>query len=150
MTDILAQFSNAQITLPQCMEFEGNSQNGDICIRFLRHLQVTKAQQLDHKILSAIHFTADILGHSDMHVAKVLTDLGLRAPRSAYPSDYLNFAYEALSRSVWQSGSARQPLQDLALHWINLGDEIPQPCTAPAVNIITHHDQTNEEIKYNS
>ena len=59
--------------------------------RFMRHLRNIPTSRTEIKVLSAIQFTADMLGHSDAHVANTLVDFGLRAPRMAFPADFLKF-----------------------------------------------------------
>ena len=53
----------------------------------------------DIKILSAIHKTADITGHGDAFIAKILVDNGLKAPRLAFPQDFLDHIDQSLLRS---------------------------------------------------
>ena len=74
-------------------------------------------------MLSAIQFTADMLDIGDALVSKTLVDLGLRAPRSAFPSDYLEFVDNSLLRSGWEVGGPTQATALLKKHWDNIGED---------------------------
>ena len=91
--------------------------------KFMRHLRHVPNSRMEIKVLSAIQFTADMLGFSDAHVSKVLVDLGLRAPRMAFPAEFLRFADNALMRSGWEVGGPSQPLVDLKRHWDQIGED---------------------------
>jgi hypothetical protein len=43
------------------------------------------------KLLSAIAQTATTMGTSESHVARLLVDYGLRAPRDAFPASFVEF-----------------------------------------------------------
>lgn len=90
---------------------------------FMRHLRQVPNSRMEIKILSAIQFTADLLGYSDAHVSKALVDMGLRAPRLAFPSDFLSFADSCLMRSGWDVGGPSASLLDLKRHWDSIGED---------------------------
>lgn len=94
-----------------------------IYARFMRHLRNVPNSRMDIKVLSATQFTADILGYSDAHIAKVLIDLGLRAPRMAFPADFLKFADQSLMRSGWEVGGPSPALLKLKAHWDRIGED---------------------------
>ncbi len=85
--------------------------------RFMRHLRNVPNNRMEIKVLSAIQFTADITGHSDAHVAKLLVDLGLRAQRMAFPADFLRYADRALMRSGWEVGAPTHGMIALKNFW---------------------------------
>ena len=87
--------------------------------RFMNHLACVPNSRIDIKILSAIQFTADILGYSDAHISKVLVDLGLRASRAAFPATFLDYADNALIRTVWDIGAPSLALKELDTYWID-------------------------------
>lgn len=91
--------------------------------RFMRHLRNVPNSRMEIKVLSAIQFTADMQDHSDAHVAKLLVDLGLRAPRLAFPADFLKYADAALMRSGWEVGGPTEGLQALKQHWDRTGED---------------------------
>lgn len=91
--------------------------------RFMRHLRHVPAQRMEIKILSAIQFTADMMDLSDAHVAKVLVDLGLRAPRIAFPADFLGFIDQALQRSSLDVGAPNLAMSDLKSFWDGIGED---------------------------
>jgi hypothetical protein len=91
--------------------------------RFMRHLRNVPTSRAEIKVLSAIQFTADFLGHSDAHIAKTLVDFGLRAPRMAFPADFLKFADQALMRSGWEIGGPSPALKELKEWWNKNGED---------------------------
>ncbi len=95
----------------------------DIYSRFMRHLRHVPNSRMEIKVLSAIQFTADLTGHSDAHVAKMLIDLGLRAPRLAFPADFLKYADHALMRTGWEIGGPSPGLNELKGHWDKIGED---------------------------
>lgn len=90
---------------------------------FVKHLRDVPNSRIEIKILSAIQFTADALGYSDAHIAKSLVDMGLRAPRMAFPSDFLSFADSCLLRSGWEVGGPSASLLALKKHWDAIGED---------------------------
>ena len=91
--------------------------------RFMKYLGATDDSREDIRILKAIQVTADMLDYSDAHIAKVLIDLGLRAPRMAFPADFLSFADNALMRGRWEMGAASNTLRELQSFWYKAGDD---------------------------
>lgn len=98
------------------------SEDMDIYMRFMRHLRNVPAGDVSVKIVSSIQFTADFLVSSDAHVAKVLVDLGLRAPRQAFPASFLDYADGALSQGGWSFGGANKHIKQLHSYWVRIGD----------------------------
>lgn len=95
----------------------------EIYARFMRHLRHVPNSRADIKILSAIQFTADMLNYSDAHVAKVLVELGLRAPRMAFPAEFLTYTDSALLRPRWAVGGPSEALLGLQSHWQTIGED---------------------------
>ncbi len=91
--------------------------------RFMRHVRCVPNNRMEIKILSSIQFTADMLGYSDARVAKALIDFGLRAPRLAFPADFLKFADRSLMRSPNDIGGPNKALQELKRHWDFNGED---------------------------
>ena len=101
----------------------------DLYARFMRHLRNVPNSRMEIKILSAIQFTADMLDHSDAHVSKVLVDLGLRAPRMAFPADFLKFVDFSLMRTGWDVGGPTPAMVELKDHWRKIGEHKFAPFT---------------------
>lgn len=103
----------------------------EIYARFMRHLREVPNSRMEIKILSAIQFTADMLETPDALVAKTLVDLGLKAPRKAFPMSFLDFCDKALLRRDWDrhDGKGGPPSAVLMLkeHWDGIGEEKPSP-----------------------
>lgn len=100
-------------------------QDADMALyaRFMRHLRNVPNSRVEIKILSAIQFTSDMLDYSDAHVAKVLVEQGLRAPRMAFPADFLDFMDGAQIREGWEIGAPTQAMKDLKSHWDRIGED---------------------------
>ncbi len=95
----------------------------EIYARFMRHLRHVPHSATEIKILSAIQFTADMLDASDALVAKCLVDMGLRAPRRAFPVSFLNHVDDCLMRSGWEVGGPTMPILALRNHWDQTGED---------------------------
>lgn len=95
----------------------------EIYARFMRHLRMVPNSQMEIKVLSAIQFTADMLDISDALITKTLVDLGLRAPRKAFPFSYLEFIDRSLLRSGWEVGGPTKSAAELKQHWDSIGED---------------------------
>lgn len=78
---------------------------------------------MEIKILSAMQFTADMMGYSDAHIAKILVDCGLRAARIAFPADFLDHADQSLQRTGWEVGAPDAALNALKGYWDDIGED---------------------------
>jgi hypothetical protein len=129
MTGSHFTFSADQYQLP--LPPDSSQEQSDVMevyVRFMRHLRCVPSSHPSIKILSAIQFTADIIGSNDAQVAKALVDLGLRAPRKALPATFLEFADLAVTRDGWQVGAPNDALKALVKHWRRIGED-PFDCT---------------------
>ncbi|PZO89089.1 MAG: hypothetical protein DI626_00035 [Micavibrio aeruginosavorus] len=77
--------------------------------------------------MSAIQFTADMLDMNEAYVSKTLADMGLRAPRRAFPEAYLSHVSEALTRANWEVGGPSASTIDMKRFWDDIGDIEPAP-----------------------
>lgn len=110
------------ITLPQRTEFEGANDHADMCIRFLRYLDYTQTNDHHMKILSAIHYVADTMNYSDAQVSKVLVGQGLRAPRKAFPSVFLEYIDLVFMSDAITLTSSHDALCELTQMWNDHGE----------------------------
>lgn len=94
----------------------------DVYARFMRHLRHVPNSRDEIKILSAIQFTADMMDYGDAVVARILVDLGLRAPRMAFPADFLKFVDQSFMRSRHEVGAPSASMQELKAHWRAIGE----------------------------
>ena len=118
-------YNKEHITLPLPPEMNDESRfEMEVYARFMRHLRHVPNSRMEIKILSAIQFTADIMDHGDALVAKTLVDLGLRAPRKAFPVTFLDFADKCVQRRDWSAGGVVPPAHVLSLkvHWDDIGE----------------------------
>lgn len=120
---ITSHVNGKNITLPLPPEGAYDASEMDVYARFMRHLRHVPSSRLEIKVLSAIQFTADMMGHSDAHIAKLLVDLGLRAPRMAFPADFLEYADNALMREDWEVGAPSRGLSELQTYWAQIGED---------------------------
>jgi len=95
----------------------------DVYARFMRHVRCVPNSRMTIKVLSAIQFTADLLDHSDAHVAKLLVDHGLRAPRMAFPAEFLRFVDQSLMREDWEIGGPTAAIKELQSYWASSGED---------------------------
>ncbi len=95
----------------------------EIYARFMRHLRMVPNSRAEIKILSAIQFTADMTDVGDALIAKTLVDLGLRAPRRAFPASYLDHVDRSLMRSGWEVGGPSASTLALKEHWDGIGED---------------------------
>lgn len=121
-TDGNDRIAQSEIVLPLPPPLASGRTEMAIYAKFMQHLRHVPNSRMEIKILSAIQFTADMLDHSDAHVAKVLVDLGLRAPRLAFPADFLKFVDFALMRSGWEVGGPTASLTALREYWSVIGE----------------------------
>lgn len=117
----------ARIMLP--VPCEGEGADFQIYKRFMSYLPHVQNGRIEIKILSAIQFAADMTGYSDAYVAKYLVEMGLRAPREAFPADFLHFADRALERAAWEACAPSVHLRVLKEYWENTTEGAwPQGC----------------------
>ncbi|MDB5492405.1 MAG: hypothetical protein JWO78_2254 [Micavibrio sp.] len=99
----------------------------EIYARFMRHLRSVPNSRMEIKILAAIQFTADMLDTSEALIAKTLVDLGLLAPRRAFPGSFLDFCDNMLLRAAATKFSddhstPPQAVSVLKGHWDLIGE----------------------------
>ena len=95
----------------------------EIYATFMRHLRHVPNSRMEIKILSAIQFTADMMDLGDALVAKTLVDLGLRAPRKAFPVAFLEFVDRTSQRKAWDNGTGCVNIVSLRDHWDLIGED---------------------------
>ena len=122
-TQVQSNSDHNDVVLPLPPHLTAEGDDMAVYARFMRHLRNVPNSRMDIKVLSAIQFTADLLGHSDAHVAKLLVDLGLRAPRMAFPADFLKYADQAIMRSGWEVGAPSHGILALKSHWDRTGED---------------------------
>jgi len=124
MNTLLMQCKAANIILPLPSSCLDRTVEQAVYARFMHYLRGVRHRDAALRILSAIRFSSDILDYSDAHVAKVLVDLGLRAPRRAFPADFLSFADEALLREAHDFGAPNAALQELQMYWEAAAEDV--------------------------
>lgn len=107
------------LPLPPCVDDNLDNHNFEMAVYagFMRHLRHAERKSWAVRVLEAIRFVADLMDYSDAHIAKVLTELGMRAPRAAYPQAFLDFADHAMLCNAWQLGAPDSDLKALHNYW---------------------------------
>lgn len=95
----------------------------EIYARFMKHVRLVPNSRMDIKILSAIQFTSDMMDLNEALVAKTLADMGLRAPRRAFPESYLEHIDRSLMRSGWEVGGPCASALAMKDHWDAIGED---------------------------
>jgi len=114
--------NNERVILPlPALEAEANEL--EVYARFMRHLRMVPNSRMDIKVLSAIQFTSDMMDMNDAIVAKSLADMGLRAPRRAFPESYLEHVDRSLMRSGWDVGGPCASAMEMKKHWDRIGED---------------------------
>ena len=105
------------ITLPQLDVLHACSEHKEIYLRFMGHMRRVPVNRVEIKVLSSIQFTADMMDCSDASIAKTLVDMGLRAPRLAFPNAFLDFIDRAMMRRGWDVGAPSAGMLALQEQW---------------------------------
>lgn len=115
-------FDNVFLPLPPLDDADGLEL--EIYARFMRHYRLIPSAKMEIKILSAIQFTADMVDISDAVVSKTLADMGLRAPRGAFPESYLDHVDRTTMMSEWDVGGPTASAIDMKRFWGDIGDDV--------------------------
>lgn len=122
-TPVTAALPTDQYTLPIPPAETRDAMELEIYARFMRHLRLVPNSRMEIKILSAIQFTSDMMDLNDAIVAKTLADMGLRAPRRAFPESYLEHVDRSLMRSGWDVGGPCASSIEMKHHWDVTGED---------------------------
>jgi hypothetical protein len=95
----------------------------EVYVRFMRCMRHISNDPQNMNILMAIQFVADMMQISNMQVSKTLVDLGLRAPRMAFPEDYLELIDQLAMREMNDIYYSNHALRDLRHHWQAIREE---------------------------
>lgn len=99
----------------------------EVYARFMRHMRSVPHSRMEIKILSSIQFTADMMDTSDALITKTLADLGLRAPRRAFPVTFLDFVDKSVMRMNRDTGTPPPSVVKLHSHWKKIGEDCLSP-----------------------
>ncbi len=110
---------HSEITLPNVDVLKICDEHREIYLRFMGHIRHVPVSRAEIKILSSIQFTADMTDNSDAYISNVLIDMGLRAPRLAFPNAFLDYADKALLRRGWDIGAPSRALEELSDIWLH-------------------------------
>ena len=95
----------------------------EVYVRFMRHLREVPNNRMEIKMLAAMQFAADMMETGDALIAKTLVDLGLRAPRKAFPVAFLDFVDKGIQRTSWDHNSPPVSVMKLHGHWNKIGED---------------------------
>lgn len=122
-TAVTSTLPNEQVMLPVPPAETRDALELEIYARFMRHVRLVPNSRMEIKILSAIQFTSDMMDLNDAIVAKTLADMGLRAPRRAFPESYLEHVDRSLMRSGWDVGGPCASSIEMKRHWDETGED---------------------------
>lgn len=128
----LNTLSCGNVILPCGEDARENSFNAEVFKRFISHLSHVPISRAEIKVLSSIQFTADMLDLSDAHVSKILVELGLRAPRIAFPMEFLEYSDAAVMRQGWNVGAPSKAMMELRQYWLRYHREVEMNTAFPA------------------
>lgn len=114
----MLNLTDQNIILPYLDVSHACPEHKALYLRFMGHLRHVPVSRAEIKILSSIQFTADMTDNSDAYVSNFLVDIGLRAPRLAFPNAFLDFADRALMRRGWRVGAPGVALEELQSYWL--------------------------------
>jgi hypothetical protein len=119
-----ASLDNGRIflPLPPAIDAQFNFEM-EVYARFMRHIRMVPNTSNEIKILSSIQFTADMMDHGDALVARILVDLGLRAPKRSFPQAYIHFIEGAARRAKLHHEELSVPVRSLIAHWEKCEEE---------------------------
>jgi glycine cleavage system protein P-like pyridoxal-binding family len=115
-TDVLELKGHIRYPIPPTV-FDKYAEELDTYVRFMRLLRTTRGPRADIRILRTIQSVADTTGLHDDDIAHVLVDLGLRAPRMAYPASFLQRIDAAQQRATAGMASVTTSIRSLIEHW---------------------------------
>lgn len=95
-------------------------------MKFMRHMNRIKGSDMDRRVLRAIQFTADMTDNSTAHIAQLLVEMGLRAPQSAFPQDFLAHMDERRGKPAWALGAPTKSQIELDKFWATGADALNQ------------------------
>ncbi len=110
------------ITLPHAERVIVSPEKWYIYTRFMGHMRHVPVSRMEIKVLSSIQFTSDIMDASDAHTAKALIEMGLRAPRMAFPIEFLDYIDRSMMRRGWDIGAPTKGMIDQYDQWIEKRD----------------------------
>ncbi|NBX66098.1 MAG: hypothetical protein EBQ96_03775 [Proteobacteria bacterium] len=120
-TPIRTSRQATRIILP-CQPENAGKIEREIHLAFFKSFREGPHRRMETRILTAIHRAADVTDNSDAYVSRVLVDMGLMAPRLAYPGDFLDHVDATLLRD--------RPLRTvppsylaLTAHWSAIGED---------------------------
>lgn len=92
----------------------------DIYVNFTGHYRNTSHVEDQFKVLNAIQYVAVLMDHSDEYISRKLVEMGLRAPRYAFPMDFQSYFDRAMERIGQKIGAPSPEMLELFDHWNGL------------------------------
>lgn len=108
------------ITLPNVDSIILDDLQFDIYNTFTSHIAEASISRMEMKILSSIHFTADFLGDSDALISNELVEMGLRAPRIAFPMEFLEYVDSVRLKDHGHILAPSRAIRSLCNIWLGL------------------------------
>lgn len=88
---------------------------------FLHSMNRSEGVSIADKIAQAIDMTADFTQTSSAHIARLLVDYGLRAPRNAFPPSFVQFIETPQrAKPAYAQSGFEQDASELKDFWLDL------------------------------
>ena len=84
---------------------------------FMTYFHNIKSDDPAFKTYCAIHFAAEELHNSAENIARMLVEIGLRAPIEAFPKSFTNYIEEKQDRERWDLNGLTTAQKELASLW---------------------------------
>lgn len=117
-----SRYPHTSVILP-CLPENTGAAEREIYMSFIRSLREGPSRRMEVRVLTAIHRAADATDNSDAYVSRVLADMGLMAPRLAFPGDFLDHVDANLMRDR-KLHAVPPSYTALAYHWSAIGEDL--------------------------
>lgn len=92
----------------------------DVYVNFMGHYRNASTNSEQFKVMNAIQYAAVLMDHSDEYISKQLVDMGLRAPRYAFPIDFQSYCDRVIERQGQKIGGPSSAMLELFDQWNGL------------------------------
>ena len=94
-----------------------HSSSNEYYPEFIKNLRDIGRGSKSDKVKAAIKLTAETLHISPEFVARCLVEIGVRAPKSAFPRNFVAFINGRKDKSIWEQDSLTTAQRDLLNSW---------------------------------
>ncbi len=114
----IAEKTTEQITYPYCAQTGNDSQASQIVYTFFKFLKFHHQETNPvRRIKKSLAETAMALDYSQDYTAKILVDMGLKAPLNAFPTSYINHLKTHAAYNPWSAGALSYAENKIVKAW---------------------------------